>query len=91
MYLGRLKEKADFKSELSGELPTTYNPLVTHHIKGRTGILYTDPFNLIVCLQSEHQTNKDAIHKHNTPEKKQELMDIVRPIRLKQGYKESDY
>jgi len=86
-----LKEKAGYKSELSTKSPSKYNPLVIHHILGRNGNNYTNPFALLVCLESEHQTNEDAIHKHNSYEKKQELLSIVKPIRIEQGFKLEDY
>jgi hypothetical protein len=84
-----LKEKAGYKSELSGKTPTEFDWLECHHINGRTGKDYIDPYNLLVCLHSEHQTDKDSIHKHNSYEKKLELLAMVKIIREEQGYERS--
>ena len=83
-----LKIRSGYKSELSGEKATAYNWLEVHHINGRNGKDYIDPFNLIVVLNNEHQTGEDAIHKHNTYELKQTLLQLVYQIRLEQGYNE---
>lgn len=72
------------KSEISGKIGYY---LDIHHIEGRVGDNLTAPFNLIVVTREEH----DLIHKHNSFEKKEELRELVKPIRLVQGFKEEEY
>ena len=68
-------------SELSGQ-PGDWRGLQAHHIEGRAGKRYLDPCNLILVNASEHE----EIHKHNTYQKKQELLALIKPIREKQGF-----
>jgi hypothetical protein len=86
-----LKDYAGHKSELSGKPETQYDKLVPHHIEGREGKRLINPFNIIICLTSEHTSSNECIHKHNSFELKQELLKIVEPIRLNQGFKKEDY
>jgi hypothetical protein len=80
----RLLDNSHGKSELSGNIGMFID---LHHIEGRTGGRLTDPFNVIVVTREEHE----EIHKHNSYEKKQELLARVKEIRLSQGYKTEDY
>lgn len=79
----RLKEMAGFKSELNGDLPD-YRGLHNHHISGRVGKLYLDPFSMIILTASQH----DYETKHHSFERQQELRDFIRHIRLAQGFTE---
>ena len=74
----------DNRSELSGELPDWQSGGIVeaHHINGRIGTALIDPFNIIFVTREEHA----EIHAHNTYERKQELLAIVEPIRIKQGW-----
>ncbi len=84
---GRLKELANHKSELTGKQESYYDPLVCHHIGGRDGkVDLLNPFNMIILLHSEHNNSNESIHKHNSYEKKQELLARVKIIREEQGY-----
>ncbi len=73
----------DNRSELSGELPDWQSGGIVeaHHINGRIGTALIDSFNIIFVTRDEH----NEIHASNTWERKQELLEIVRPIRIKQG------
>ncbi len=84
----RLKIMCGCCSELSGN-PCSFYFLAPHHILGRRGKLLTNPFNIIMVSDYEH-LGDDGIQKHNTWEMKQNLLAIVKPIRLKQGFKEND-
>lgn len=78
----QLKDLTGDISEYSG-LEATCWPLECHHICGRTNGKLLDPFNILVCKRSEHE----EIHEHNTHEQKLRLQEIVRTIRLRQGFK----
>lgn len=90
---GKLKKLANHKSELPGHKQESYyDPLVAHHIGGRDGKTdLLNPFNMIITLHSEHNNSNESIHKHNSFEKKEELLELVKPIRLAQGFKMEDY
>ena len=83
----KLMELSGGKSELSGKLPVYPDYLEAHHIEGRIGEKLTNSMNIIILTSSEHR----EIHKHNSYEKKQELLSRVKEIRLSQGYKLEDY
>ena len=89
---GHLKELANHKSELTGQQEGYYDPLVCHHIGGRDGkVDLLNPFNMLICLHSEHNNSNDAIHKHNSFEHKEALRELVKPIRIAQGFKMEEY
>ena len=48
-----LKVKANYRSELSGDKPD-WRGIQCHHINGRVGIDYIDPFNMIILTATEH-------------------------------------
>jgi len=73
------------KSELSGENPVYPDYLEAHHIEGRIGEKLTNALNIIILTSSEHR----EIHKHNSYEKKLELLARVKIIREEQGYERS--
>lgn len=69
------------RSELDGSRPHWPNFNVEgHHINGRTGSLLLNPFNVILLTRTQH----DLIVYRD----KDELLELVRGIRIKQGYKE---
>lgn len=73
------------RSELSGkwgDWQTHWN-VEPHHITGRTGKKVYDPFNIIMLTRPEHDTVKQTY----TDE---ELLAMIRPLRIKQGFKEQD-
>jgi len=78
------------RSELSDKKPDWQSDRIVepHHIDGRVGDRLLDPFNLIMLTRDEHTTEQE--HKPGC-HTKEELLAIVRPIRLKQGFKEEDY
>ena len=69
-------------SELSGKPAQD-----CHHIDGRNGKRVYDPFNVILVTREEH----DWETAHHSFERIQELKAIVKEIRIKQGFVESDY
>jgi hypothetical protein len=74
-----LDELSDKKSDLSGG-PTAEH----HHITGRRGLRLIDPFNIACLTKAEHGYEQA----HHSWERQQELLAIIRPIRIKQGFKE---
>ena len=84
----KLKLMCGCRSELSG-WPCSAYFIEPHHILGRRGKLLTDPFNIILVTVAEH-LGDDGIQKHNTWEMKQKLLEIVKPIRERQGFKEQN-
>ena len=83
-----LREMGDNKSELSGWLPSWENDYYVeyHHIRGRSGKRIYDPFNVIALTSEEHRDIEEERNKTS----KEELEDIVRPIRISQGFKEGE-
>lgn len=80
----RLFELSRNKSELSGHRPDWQSSFVVepHHIKGRTGHKLYDPFNIILLTANEHRFYQE----HMSDANKQYLLELVRPIRIKQGF-----
>ena len=76
-----LKTLADGRSELSGDLPD-FRGVQNHHIKGRTGKLYLNPFNMIILTAEEH----DYEEAHKTQERKEFLTEFIRSRREEQGF-----
>ena len=81
LLLSKLEGLAFHCSELTGK----YGELEPHHINGRIGKLLTDPFNIILLLRTEHEyyTNGEGC----TRKAKEFLKEFIRPIRIKQGFK----
>jgi hypothetical protein len=75
------------RSELSGRRPDWQSDgiIEPHHIDGRNGDKLLNPFNLIMLTAEEHTVEQQYRPGCHT---RQELLDIVRPIRIKQGFKE---
>lgn len=78
----------DNRSELSGTLPDWQSnwKVEPHHIEGRSGKRLLDPFNIIMLTRTEHDIEEGKIkgEKHSV----NELKDLVREIRSKQGFRE---
>ena len=77
------------KSELSGESPDWQSGFMVepHHICGRVGGHLLNPFEIVMVTRDEHTT----LEKHKTLDERERLLAIVKILRLKQGFKESDY
>jgi hypothetical protein len=86
-----LRELCDNKSEFDGALPDWQSEwkVEPHHISGRSGKLLLNPFNIIMLDRNRHDIEQGKIKgdKHS----KQELLAIVKTIRISQGLKEEDY
>ena len=84
--INELRRKCGNRSELSGEMGDwrTVFRVEPHHIKGRVGKHLTNPFEILMCTRTEH-LEEEA---HKTTERKQELLDFIRPRRIAQGYVE---
>jgi hypothetical protein len=86
-----LRKLCNNKSEFDGALPdwTSEWKVEPHHIGGRSGKLLLNPFNIIMLDRNRHDIEQGQIKgdKHS----KQELLDIVKPLRIKQGFKEEEY
>lgn len=85
----RLIELSGGKSELSvipfdDTIPGKVSP---HHILGRAGARLTNPFGIIIARECEHWVMQAEM----SWDKKQELLAFIKPIRIAQGFKESDY
>lgn len=86
--ISRLRELCNNRSELSGDVAGWQsNCLVEpHHIGGRTGHRFLDPFNIIMITRTEHAIEEGVIK--GVKVGKEELLRIVREIRIGQGFKE---
>lgn len=77
-----LRPKTKGRSELNGsrgDYRTGFG-VEPHHIRGRRGKRVYDPFNIIYLTRAQHDTIK-LMHSE------EELEAIVKPIRIKQGFK----
>jgi len=77
-----LIERLGHRSELSGKPSGDH-----HHIAGRSGKRLVNPFNIICLTREEH----DYEGAHHTWERQRELLAIVKPIRIAQGFRAEDY
>lgn len=75
------------RSELSGRRPDWRSGSIIepHHIGGRNGDHLLNPFEIIELTDEEHEIEQQHLAGCHT---KEELLNIVRPIRLAQGFKE---
>jgi len=76
------------RSELSGNRPTEWQSafrVKPHHILGRRGKQLLDPFGIIMLTATEHTIEQQYKKGYHT---KEELLNIVKPIRIAQGFKE---
>lgn len=79
-FKSKMIELSNNKSELSGEFGSY---LDLHHFAGR-GKNLCNPFTVVVCNRREH----DIEQRHMSYRHKQELRAFIKPLRLKQGFKE---
>lgn len=82
-----LRRMCGNKSELSGANPDYQSGYLIepHHIRGRIGKRFLNPFNIILLTRFEHTIENDHKQGCHTPE---ELERIVKPLRISQGYLE---
>lgn len=82
----KLRKLCGNRSELSFDFPDWQSKflLEPHHIEGRIGKRLLDPFNIILATRNEHT----AIEEERSPYTKEQLLEIVKAIRIKQGFKE---
>ncbi len=87
---GRLCCLCDNKSELSGNKPDWQSQWLVdpHHIDGREGKRLLDPFNIILLVRDEHQAIEEEKPINGHKYTKEELLNLIRPIRIRQGFKE---
>jgi len=78
------------RSELSGDYADwrTHWDVEGHHINGRNGKRLLDPFNIIMLTRHEHDREEGNI-RGEPPTDPQKLLEIVRKIRIAQGFKEA--
>ena len=87
--ISELGKRCHNMSELSGAIPDwqTGGKVEPHHINGRTGGLFTNPFNIIMLTRTEHDI-EEGNNRLIKPHSKKVLLKLVRDKRLKQGYLE---
>jgi len=86
--VNRLRALCFNKSELSGDNPDWQSKwlLDPQHINGKNGKRFLDPFNLILLTRTEHDIEGGKIKGEKVG--KEKLLEIIRPIRIKQGFEE---
>jgi len=85
----KLRELCGNKSEISGDPPdwrTSYK-IEAHHIQGRLGKLFTDPFNIICLTRKEHEIEM-RLYKDIPALGTEYLLELVKGIRIQQGFEE---
>ena len=84
----KLRELCDNKSELSGANPDIWSNYLAepHHIRGRVGSLFLDPYNIILLTRFEHDIEEGKIRGEKIG--KERLLQLVKALRDKQGFKE---
>jgi hypothetical protein len=91
LLINKLRYLCNNTSELDGAYADWQSDfkIEPHHIGGRRGKLLLDPFNIIMLNRTQHDIEQGKIKgaKHS----KQELLAIVKKIRISQGFKEEDY
>ena len=77
------------QSELSCEKPDWQSGYLVepHHICGRVGKHLLNVFEIIMLTRTEH----DYEEKHKSFERKRELLALVKPLRIAQGFIEENY
>ena len=83
----RLTDLCKNKSELSNEKPDWQSGFLVeaHHITNRIGKQLLNPFGIIMLTRDEHtieQQHKEGCHT------KEELLNLIRDVRISQGFKE---
>jgi len=84
-----LRGFCDNKSELSGKNPdwqTDYD-VEPHHIGGRIGDLFLNPFNIIMLVRDEHTAIENELPIDGHKYTKDELLRVVAPLRIAQGFR----
>jgi len=83
----KLRELCDNKSELDGSNPDWQSDyrVEPHHINGRDGDLFLDPFNIIMLNRTQHNIEQGQIKGEKVG--KEKLLAIVYDLRIKQGFK----
>jgi len=83
-----LRRLCNNRSELSGNYPDWQSRFIVepHHIEGRIGKRLLDPFNIILLTRTEHDIEEGKIKGEKQGVDK--LKDLVREIRIKQGFRE---
>jgi hypothetical protein len=86
--VNQLRDLCGDKSELQGVMTYKRNSHNTepHHLKGRHGKHLINPFEILMCYANQH----DYRQKHLKETRETDLQ-LVREIRLRQGFKEADY
>jgi hypothetical protein len=84
LLINKLRYLCNNQSELDGAYACYLSDFKVepHHIGGRVGKLLLNPFNIIMLNRTQHTYYQE----HNTQENKQKLLDIVKLIRIKQGF-----
>ena len=92
MLIHTLRKDCYNRSELSGKNPDWQSDWMVepHHIDHRNGDRLTDPFNIILITRHEHDVQEGKI-KGEPPIPSAVLVDIVRPLRIRQGFKPAGY
>jgi hypothetical protein len=85
--IARLRELCDNKSELDGSNPDWQSSFRVdpHHINGRDGDLFLDPFNIIMLTRHQHDIEGGQIPGEKVG--KEKLLATVYALRIKQGFK----
>ena len=85
--VNKLRDLCENTSEMTGENPDWKSKFLIdpHHIDGRAGSLYLDPFNIIMLTRDEHDAEKT--YKRFGRER---LLREVMPIRIAQGFRQID-
>ena len=86
----RLRIMCGNQSELSGKNPNWESGYLVdpHHIDGRRGKLFLDPFNIIMLIRTEHDIEEGKIKGKKVG--KEKLIAIVKKIRIRQGFTPND-
>lgn len=85
--ISRLRRLCNNKSELSGKNPNWQSDFKVdpHHIEGRDGDRFLNPFKIIMLTRHEHDIEGGQIPSKKVG--KRELLAIVNVLRLNQGFK----
>lgn len=87
----KLRELCNNKSELSGESPNWESnyQVEPHHVEKRNGKRLLDPYGIILLTRYEHDVEEGKIRREK-PTDKENLLAIVKDIRIKQGFIPND-
>jgi len=82
----RLRDLCENKSELDGSNPDWQSSfrVEPHHIQGRDGDLFLDPFNIIMLNRTQHDI--EGGQRKGKKVGKEKLLAIVYDLRIKQGF-----